>query len=205
MRLIYNPGGTNHARDAQRIEHRFKQKRMYTASEKMKIVRAVDAVMATENLSLNMAATRYGVSPGSVIDWRKNTAALSQASVENKLTLHKGPTSNLDAEVEEQLIGFVEHWRLRGFPVTRMCLVRKVCKLRPKFLQKSCAVRMMVISRFFKKNGLTQRVATHKAKRLPGKVQAVALSHLEVQVPRANDPLRHQDHVLNMDQTPSIT
>jgi hypothetical protein len=33
-------------------------------------------------------------------------------------------------------------------------------------------------------------------------VRAEALSHLEVQVPRANDPSRHQDYVLNMDQTP---
>ena len=202
MRLIYNPGGTNHARDAQRIEHRFKQKCMYTASKKMKIVCAVDAVMATENLSLNMAATRYGVSPGSVINWRKNAAALSEASVENKLILHKGPTSNLVSEVEEELIGFVEHWRLRGFPVTRMCLVRKVCKLKPEFLQKSCAARRMVISCFLTKNGLTHRVATHKAQRLPGEVRAAALSHLEVQVPRANNPLRYQDYVLNMDQTP---
>jgi hypothetical protein len=89
MRLIYFPGGTNHARDAQRIEHRFKQRHMYTASKKMKIVRAVDAAMATENLSLNMAATRYGVCPASVLDWRKNAAALLEASVANKLILHK--------------------------------------------------------------------------------------------------------------------
>ena len=68
MRLIYNPSGTNHAHDAQRIEQRFKQRHMYTASKKMTIVRAVDAAMATENLSLNMAATRCGVSPASVTD-----------------------------------------------------------------------------------------------------------------------------------------
>ena len=47
MRLIYNPSGTSHAHDALRIEQRSKQRRMYTASEKMKIVRAVDAMMAT--------------------------------------------------------------------------------------------------------------------------------------------------------------
>jgi hypothetical protein len=61
---------------------------------------------------------------------------------------------------------------------------------------------MMAISCFLMKNGLTHRVATHKAQRLPGKVRAVALSHLEVQVPLAIDPSCHQDYVLNMDQTP---
>ena len=201
MRLIYNPSGTNHARDALRIENRTQQRRHYTASKKMKIVRAVDAMMAIENLPLNVAATRHGVSPTSVTTWRKNAVALSDSSVENKLILHKGPTS-IVSEVEEDLIGFVEHWRLRGFPVTRMCLMRKVCKLKPEFLQKSCAAGMMAISRFLVKNGLTHRVATHKTQRAPGEVRAEALSHLKVQVPRANDPSRHQDYVLNMDQTP---
>jgi len=81
--------------------------------------------------------------------------------------------------------------------------MRKVCKLKLEFLQKSCGVRMMAISRFLIKNGLTHRVATHKSQRVHGEVRAEALSHLEVQVPRANDPSRHQDYVLNMDQTPA--
>ena len=98
--------------------------------------------MATENLPLNLAATRLGVNPTSVKTWRKNAVALSDSSVENKLILHKGP-SGIVSEVKEELIEFVEHWRLRGFPVTRMCLMRKVCKLKPEFLQKSCAVRLM--------------------------------------------------------------
>jgi hypothetical protein len=128
MRLIYNPSGTSHARDALRIEQRSKQRRMYTASEKMKIVREVDAMMATENLPLNVAAARHGVNPTSVKTWRKNAVALSDSSVENKLMLHKGPPG-IVWEVKEELIEFVEHWRSRGFPVTRMCLMRKVCKV----------------------------------------------------------------------------
>ena len=174
---------------------------MYTASEKMKIVLAVEAMMATENLPLNVAATRHGVSPASVVYWRKNAVALSGSSVKNKLILHKGP-SGIVSEVKVELIEFMEHWRLRGFPVIRMCLMRKVCKLKPEFLQKSCGARLMAISRFLMKNGLTHRVATHKAQRAPGEVRVEALSHLEVQVPRANDPSCHQDFVLNMDQTP---
>ena len=80
--------------------------------------------------------------------------------------------------------------------------MRKLCKLKPEFLQKSCAARMMAISRFLMKNGLTHRVATHKAQRSPGEVRAEAISHLEVQVPQVNDPSRHQGYVLNMDQMP---
>jgi hypothetical protein len=204
MRLIYNPSGTSHARDAQRIEQRTESqltRRMYTSGEKMKIVRAVEAMMVNENLTLNLAASRHGVSPGCVVSWRKNAAALSDSSVENKMILHKGPSS-IVSELREELLEYIEHWRVRGFPVTRMCLVRKVCKLKPEFLQKSSAARLMAISRFLTNNHLTHRVATHKAQRSPGEVRTEALSHLEVQVPRANDLCRHQDYVLNMDQTP---
>jgi len=62
---------------------------------------------------------------------------------------------------------------------------------------------MMAISCFLVRNGLTHHVATHKAQREPGEVRAEALSHLEVQVPRANNPSHDQDYVLNMDQTPA--
>ena len=202
MRLIYNPCGINHARAAERIEKRTQQKRLYTPSEKMRIVRAVDAMMATDNLPLNVVASRHGVSPASIRTWRRNAVVLSDSSVDSKLILHEGPTSIL-ADVEQELIGFVEHWRSKGFPVTRMGLMRKIGTLKPEFLQRSYSARLMAISRFLAKNSLTHRVATHKAQREPGKVCAEALAHLEVQVPRANDPSRHQDYVLNMDQTPA--
>jgi hypothetical protein len=64
MRLIYNLSSTSHARVAQHIEQRSESqmmRRMYTAGEKMKIVCAVDTtMMATENLPLKVAASRFG-------------------------------------------------------------------------------------------------------------------------------------------------
>ena len=60
----------------------------------------------------------------------------------------------------------------------------------------------MVVSRFLQRNQLTHCVATHKAQRCPGEVRDEAHAHLEVQVPRLNDPPRHQDWIMNMDQTP---
>jgi hypothetical protein len=111
MRLIFNPSGTSHARDALRIENRTEQRRHFTAGEKMKILSGVDAMVATENLPFNMAATRLGVNPISVKTWRKNAVTLSDSSVENKLILHKGP-SGIVSEVKEELIEYVEHLSL---------------------------------------------------------------------------------------------
>ena len=167
----------------------------------MKIVRAVESAITTENLHLNVAATRFGVSPSCVVNWRKKADALSDSSVENNCTLHKGPTS-IVSDLKEELLEFIERWRVKGFPITRMGLARKIGRMKPEFLHRSYGARMMAISRFLAANNLTHRVATHKAQRSPGEVSAEALAFLEVQVPRANDPSRHQDFVMNMDQTP---
>ena len=59
MKLVYNLGGINHARDALRIDHRSYKQRSYTSSEKMQIVQAVDRLVEEENLPQNVAAGRY--------------------------------------------------------------------------------------------------------------------------------------------------
>jgi hypothetical protein len=41
VKLVYNLGGINHARDALRIDHRSYKQRSYTSSEKMQIDQAV--------------------------------------------------------------------------------------------------------------------------------------------------------------------
>ena len=138
---------------------------------------------------------------GNVLNWQKNSEALSDSRVENRLSLHKGPMGMIE-DIKEALIEYITHWRERGFPVTRLCLVRKVGQLKPEFATKSMEACKMVISRFLVKNNMTHRVATHKAQRSPGEVREEALQHLEEQIPRANNVCRHQDFVLNMDQTP---
>ena len=178
MKLVYNLSGTSHARNAQRIEQRETKRRSFTSAEKMKLVRAVESAINTENLHLSVAATRFGVSPSCVVNWRKNAVALSDSSVENNCTLHKGPTSIL-SDLKEELFEFIEHWRAKGFPITRMGLARKVGKIKPEFLHKSYGARMMAISRFLAANNLTHHVATHKAQRVPRKFECKALEFLE--------------------------
>ena len=156
---------------------------------------------AEERISLGLASARLGVNCQNIINWQKKGEALSDSFVENKMTLHKGPMSMVE-NIKEELIEYVTNWREKGFPVTRMCLIRKVGQLKPEFMEKSMEARKMAISRFLAKNNMTHRVATHKAQRCPGEVREEALAHLAEQIPRANDKCRHQDFVMNMDQTP---
>jgi hypothetical protein len=73
--------------------------------------------------------------------------------------------------------------------------------MKPEFNKKTLQARKMGISRFLARNHLTHRVVTYKAQREPGEVRSEALAHLKVQVPRVNDTCRHQDFIMNMDQT----
>ena len=162
MRLIYNQGGINHAHEALRVENRGVRKPAFSSGEKMKIVRAVEKMLGEEQISLGVAAARLGTTRQNLINWQKNAEALSDSQVENRLSLHKGPMSILD-DITQELIEYITHWRERGFPVTRMCLVRKIGQLKPDFLTKSMEACKMAISRFLAKHNMTHRVATHKA------------------------------------------
>ena len=81
MRLIYNQGGINHARKALRIENRGVRKPAFSSGEKMKIVRAVEKMLGEEHISLGVAAARVGTTRQNVVNWQKNTEALSDSQV----------------------------------------------------------------------------------------------------------------------------
>ena len=183
MKLIYNQSGLNQACDALRFEQRSLKYRSYTTGEKLSLLQRFDALVGEENIPQNVASTTLGVPLSCILDWRRKKEALSVALlVKDKFTLHKGPAS-IPQELEQELIQFIHQWRQKGFPVSRMSIVRKVGQLRPEFGKKSLAARKMAVSRFLQRNQLTHRMATHKAQRCPGEVHDEALAHLEVQVP----------------------
>ena len=201
MKVVYNKSGFNQARDALRATQRTVKYRSFTTGEKLHLLERFDALVEGEKVPQNVASSAIGVSLSCIFDWRRKKEALSSHTTKDKLSLHKGPASILD-ELEQELVEYITMWRMKGFPVSRMSIVRKVGQLRPDFGEKSLAARKMSVSRFLTRNQLTHRVATHKAQRCPGEVRDEALAYLEVQVPRVNDSCRHQDFILNMDQTP---
>ena len=87
MKLVYNLSGISHARNAQRIEQRETKRRSFTSAEKMKLVRAVESAITTENLHLNVAASRHGVDPASIRAWRNNSVVPSTETVDAYMRL----------------------------------------------------------------------------------------------------------------------
>lgn len=199
---VYNRSGISHKRILQRIEIRInKNRRVFSTVEKIKILSVVDKMVQDDSLTFAEASTAIGIDQLVISHWKKNQEQLSAVTRPGALSLHSGPVSILK-DIEGPLIEFVDEWRGKGLPVNRLTLMRKALSLKPELHQKSEHATKMSISWFMKNNGLTHRMATHKAQRHPSEVEGEALQFLDVIRPVLLEQNRDLDYVLNMDQTP---
>jgi hypothetical protein len=137
MRLkIYNLGGLNSKCIDDRFDNAIIQRHThYSVADKLKIVTAVDKMMAKEYLKQNQACLVLQVCDSQVLRWQANRALLEEAARPEKQIMHKGPVGCVDAYTEE-LVSFVDEWHGKGILVTRLCLIRKACNLSPVFANK---------------------------------------------------------------------
>jgi hypothetical protein len=93
MRLkIYNPGGLNCKRINDRFNNAIIQRRNhYSAANKLKIVAAIDKMMAKEYLKQNQACLVLQVCDSQVVRWQANRVLLKKAARPEKQIMHKGP------------------------------------------------------------------------------------------------------------------
>jgi len=119
----------------------------------------------------------------------------------SKLAAHAGSASVM-AEIEQDLLDFVEMWRQKGFEVNRFTLLRKARELKPTVLERSEGAAKICLSSFLAKNQLTHCVAMHTAQRDLLTVEAEALDFLEYIRPRLEGGHWSPDYIINMDQTP---
>jgi transposase-like protein len=184
--MIYNVGGTSQNRLLARVSIQRCQRRQFTLAQRRPIVTLVDRAVQEDGVSFIRAAENLQVSAQSVRRWRDSFQVQDTTNPQGRddaTQNHRGPAGFLD-DIQEELISFVSEWRDRGMPVTRFALVRKLGGLKPEFLLKSSAARLMCISRFLSVNNLVHRVATHTAQRPPDEVHEDAKSHLVVAVPK---------------------
>jgi hypothetical protein len=187
---VYNQGGLSHARLQERLDRRINQgvarRVQYSAADKVKILAAVDRMMDEEPVHQSQAAALLQVSPSQITRWRAKSSSLQQAARPDSLQLHKGPAAFL-AEVNEQMVSYVNEWCAKGMDVSRLSLIRNACSLSPEFASRSLDAQRASISCFMMQQGLTHHMATHAAQRPPEEVYAEAKGHLEVMVPIVNN------------------
>jgi hypothetical protein len=152
MRLkIYNPCGLNRKRIKDRFDNAIVQHRThYSAANKLKIVAAVDKMMAEEYLKQNQACLVLQVCDSQVLRWQANRVLINETARPKKQIMHKGPVGCMDAYTEE-LVSFVDEWRGKGILVLRLCLIRKASDLSPVFANKTLSAKKAAISHFMAK------------------------------------------------------
>ena len=154
---VYNPGGIGRARLAKQMDIALEHRKLYPASEKLQILSSVDSLMKKENMTQNQASVAMQVCPSQVSRWRAcaDDLAASVESGRDKLKLNQGPApAGLLDDVEEDLVTFVDEWRMKGLPVSRLSLVRKACQLSPAFSEKSLPAQTMAISCIIRRRGI---------------------------------------------------
>ena len=80
--------------------------------------------------------------------------------------------------------------------------LQAVYRVEKGFREKSDYSQKYQVSRWLKRNNFVHRMATHESQKDPRVTVAEALDFLECQRPRLIEPTRHQDYLINMDQTP---
>ena len=205
MKFVYNPGGFNSARYTEKYASgNFTGCRTrYTNAEKLKILSVVETLRTDNHLNLTQAAQCVQIAPPVLCRWVKKIEELqSDPKKAGKMACHSGPSSLVDDILQQDLLDFIEEWRQKGFEVNLFTILRKACELKPELRQRSLPAAKMCLSRFLARNNLTRRVATHKAQRDPGEVEAEALDFLEYIRPRLIGNHRSPHYIINMDQTP---
>jgi hypothetical protein len=199
---IYNPGGLNCKHINNRFNNAIVQRcTHYSAANKLKIVAAVDKMMAKEYLKQNQACSVLQVCDSQVLRWQANHVLLKEAARPELQIMHKGPVGCMDTYTEEP-VSFVDEWRGNGILVLRLCLIRKATNLSPVFPNKTLSAQKAAVSCFMAKNGLVHRMATHTMQCPPQEMCNKANSFLQEIVPIVNDGNQLPAYTINMDQTP---
>ncbi len=121
---LYNPGGLSRKRIDERFDSAVKRRIHCSAGDELKILAAVDRMMAEENLRQNQACAMMQVCDSQISRWCTKHVLLEEAARPEKQILHQGPAGCVDALTEE-LVSFVGDWRGKGILVSCLCLIRK--------------------------------------------------------------------------------
>lgn len=97
---------------------------------------------------------------------------------------------------------FIFECREQGMCVSVRMVVQKACELDNSVRRKSDRAKDQSICRFVKAHGLVHRVHTHESQRPPHEVANEAIEFIVRIRPLLVGMFRHEDWIINVDQTP---
>jgi DDE superfamily endonuclease len=177
------------------------KRRRFTIQEKMSLVRAIRRKVEMCQVSLRKACIDANIHHKQYLTWTDQIATMSDAKNIKAKSSCAGRESILKV-IEADLLRFIFELREQGMGVTTTMVILKAASLNRSFREKSRQAQYHAARRFILTNGLVHRMATHESQRDPRETAAEALDFIATIRPRLSQPCRHQDYILNMDQTP---
>lgn len=164
----------------------------------------LDRRLREEDISYRQVAMDLGVDPSQLRRWEQQVDKLRAFHAQRRRgvkALHDGYRSQLHA-IQEDLLRYIFESREQGFTVSVSMVAFKASELDGAFRRKSDIAKDRAIRRFVKSHGLVHRVHTHESQRSLAEVEAQAIEFVDEIRPWMTEPHRHEDFIINMDQTP---
>jgi DDE superfamily endonuclease len=177
------------------------KRKRYTMQEKMSLLRAIRRNVETCQISIRKACMDANIHHKLYLSWMKQIVTMSDAKNPKAKSHCAGRESTLKSN-EADLLRFIFELREQGMGVTTTMVMLKASSLSRDFREKSRNAQYHAARRFILSHGLVHRMATHESQKDPRTTAAEALDFVMSIRPRLTQPCRHQDYILNMDQTP---
>ena len=183
------------------IDYSTTKRRRFTISDRLAIVRNVRRRIATGE-SIRGACKALNIIPKQYREWSKSTEALTGHANPNAKSTAPDNDSALKP-IKEDLLRFIFELREQGIAVSISLVAIQAARLMPEFKEKPSRARYQsAIRLWIRKHGLVHRMGTHEYQRAPSETSGMARDYVETSRPRLSQSNRHQDFLLNMDQTP---
>ena len=187
------PSGTQNART--------KKRRRFSLQDKMCLVRSIRRRIETENVSIRTACNDANIHHKQYLNWKKSFNAMKDAKNIKAKSNCTGRLSILKP-VEQDLLQFIFELREQGMAVSHQIVMIRAASVSRPFREKSRVAQYNCARRFVKSQGLVYRMSTNESQRDPRETSAEALDFVRSVCPKLTQPCRHQDFIINMDQTP---
>ena len=182
------------------IDYSRTKRRRFTISDRLAIVRNVRRHIATGE-SIRGACKALNIIPKQYREWSKSTEALTGHRNPNAKSTAPGNDSTLKP-IEQDLLRFIFEHREQGIAVSISLVAIQAARLMPEFKEKPSRARYQSVRRWIRKHGLVHRMGIHECQRTPSETSGMARDYVQTIRPRLSQSNRHQDFLLNMDQTP---
>lgn len=175
-------------------------KTFLSIKEKIRLGRLVRQSRQSKETSIKELARQHNVQPCQLRKWERQLDLFLDLENTSKFTLRRGRMSQL-AHIKDQLLHWLSNLRQEGAPVSMHMVIIQAMSLDRDFAQKNSAARYAAVRRLLKASGWSIRAKTREAQAAPVVAFAAAQEFVLSMRPFLTAENRHQDWIMNMDQT----